>query len=302
MILNINDSYKKIYINESDVKLLTEKILDVKTIARDIAKVYNLPKPPPPVVIHRFAKAKGFGFKRVGGLMGYAENIKTEITQDPDTFKRCYLSNPDYNADKFIEPDRNPRFYVPESKFSKVMREAIDELELFHGSPHNFNEFDLAYLSTGFGQQSHGYGVYLTTSVETARAYCQGKNIYTVEVPDGKYLNYDKIRKSEAMTIAKKFFKYYMTENEYGREAYKGHENDFWEYECKYIGDCYDGGCVYGTLNSFLGNEKDTSEFLYRIGYTGLFLKCENTNTGEIFKNYVIFNAKDIKILKKENA
>ena len=302
MILNINDNSKKIYINESDVKLLTERILDTKTIARDIAKAYNLPKPLPPVVIHRFAKAKGFGFKRAGGLRGYAENIKTAIAQDPDTFKRCYLSNPDYNADKFIEPDRNPRFYVPESKFSKIIREAIDELELFHGSPHNFNEFDLAYLSTGFGQQSHGYGVYLTTSVETARAYCQGKNIYTVEVPDGKYLNYDKIRKSEAMTIAKKFFKYYMTENEYGREAYKGHENDFWEYECKYIGDCYDGGCVYGTLKSFLGNEKDTSEFLYRIGYTGLFLKCENTNTGETFKNYVIFNAKDIKILKKENA
>jgi len=115
--------------------IIEGKILDPRTIARDIAKAYNLPKPPSPVVIHRFAKAKGFGFKRAGGLRGYAENIKTAIAQDPDTFKRCYLSNPDYNADKFIEPDRNPRFYVPESKFSKIIREEIDELELFHGSP-----------------------------------------------------------------------------------------------------------------------------------------------------------------------
>jgi len=105
------------------------------TCANKYIVPYNLPKPPPPVVIHRFAKAKGFGFKRAGGLSGYAENIKTAIAQDPDTFKRCYLSNPDYNADKFIEPDRNPRFYVPESKFSKIIREEIDELELFHGSP-----------------------------------------------------------------------------------------------------------------------------------------------------------------------
>jgi len=282
-------------------------------IASDFMK--NTGKKIDPSFVHWLADKKGFQKHPYGKEIYYASNLRTVLDNNYATLYPIFLKekeqkrlerekprNIDYNPDKFIEPDRSPRFYVPESKFSKIIREAIDELELFHGSPHDFNEFDLAYLSTGFGQQSHGYGVYLTTSVETARAYCQGKNIYTVEVPDGKYLNYDKIRKSEAMTIAKKFFKYYMTENEYGREAYKGHENDFWEYECKYIGDCYDGGCVYGTLKSFLGNEKDTSEFLYRIGYTGLFLKCENTNTGETFKNYVIFNAKDIKILKKDSV
>ena len=277
------------------------KILDPRTIARDIAKVYNLPTVPKPEVIHRFAKLKGFGFKHPGGLRGYAENIKTAIAQDPESFKKCYLSNPGYNANKYIEPDRSPRFYEPfdESVIRRAIMESIDELELYHGTPHEFDEFDLAYLSTGFGQQSHGYGVYLTTSRETAKAYSQGKNIYTVEVPDGKYLNYDRIGKAEAMSIARKFYKYYMTEDEYGREAYAGHENEFWEYECKYLGECVDGGTVYGTLNSFIGSEKGTSEFLYRIGYKGLYLKCTNTNTGEKFKNYVIFNPKEIKIVNK---
>lgn len=181
----------------------------------------------------------------------------------------------------------------------KSIRESIDELELFHGSPHDFQEFDLAYLSTGFGQQSHGYGVYLTTSTETAKAYSQGKNIYTVEIPDGRYLNYDRIGRSEAMTIARKFYKYYMTEDEYGKEAYAGYEKEFWNEECKYISECDDGGCIYGTLNSFIGSEKSTSEFLYKIGYKGMFLKCTNTSTGEKFRNYVIFNPKDIRIINK---
>lgn len=288
---------KKVKIQNIYRKKFFMKILDPRTIARDIAKAYNLPTVPKPEVIHRFAKLKGFGFKRAGGLRGYSENIKTAIAQDPDGFKRCYQSNPDYDANKYIEPDRKPRFY--ESRIRDIVREAVDELELYHGTPHEFDEFDLAYLSTGFGQQSHGYGVYLTTSNETAKAYSQGKNIYTVEVPDGKYLNYDRIGRTEAMTIARKFFKYYTTEDEYGKEAYAGNENDFWERECRYIGECTDGGNVYGSIKSFTGSDKSTSEFLYSIGYKGMFLRCTNTNTGEKFKNYVIFNPKEIKIISK---
>ena len=101
-------------------------ILDPKTIARDIAKAYNLPTVPKPEVIHRFAKLKGFGFKRAGGLRGYAENIKTAIAQDPDTFKECYLSHPEYDANKYIEPDRTSRFN--ESRVIEIIKEEIDKL------------------------------------------------------------------------------------------------------------------------------------------------------------------------------
>ncbi len=32
------------------------------------------------------------------------------------------------------------------------------------------------------------------------------------------------------MSIARKFFKYYTTEDEYGKDAYKGCEQEFWDY------------------------------------------------------------------------
>ncbi len=276
------------------------RILDPRTIARDIAKAYNLPTVPKPEVIHRFAKLKGFGFKRVGGKRGYAENIKTAIAQDPEGFKRCYLSNQDYDADKFIEP-AGRKDYTWESKIRKYVMEAIDELELFHGSPHDFDEFDFAYMSSGWGQQAYGYGAYLTTSYECAKEYSQGGMVYTVEIPDKGYLNLDKISPALAMKIARVFFNYYTKEHEYGSEAYAGYEREFWNEECKYIGDSTDGNTLYGTISSFLGSDKETSEFLYnKLGYKGLVWVHTNTETGKKFKNYVIFNPKDIKIIKKD--
>lgn len=172
-----------------------------------------------------------------------------------------------------------------------------NEVVLYHGTPHQFDKFDLAYLSTGFGEQSHGYGVYLTTSKDTAKTYSQGKLIYTVEVPDGKYLNNKKIRRSEAISIAKKFFKYYITEDEYGKEAYKGIENEFWNEECKYIGECSDGTSVYGTIASLTGSDKRASLFLDSIGYIGLMIYSDYSHDN--FINYVIFDANKIKIVDK---
>lgn len=102
--------------------------------------------------------------------------------------------------------------------------------------------------------------------------------------------------------IAKKFFTYYTTEDEYGKEAYNGIEKEFWDEECKYIANCNAGDDIYGTLASFFGNDKKTSEFLYKIGYKGLIIKSYDGETGEKFKNYVIFNAKDIKIINKTKA
>ena len=277
------------------------RILDPRTIARDIAKAYNLPTVPKPEVIHRFAKLKGFGFKRVGGKRGYAENIKTAIAQDPEGFKRCYLSNPDYDANKFIEP-AGRKDYTWESKIRQYVMEAIDELELFHGSPHDFDEFDFAYMSSGWGQQAYGYGAYLTTSYECAKEYSQGGMVYTVEIPDKGYLNLDKISSALAMKIARIFFNYYTKEHEYGSEAYAGYEREFWNEECKYIGDSTDGNTLYGTISSLLGSDKETSEFLHdKLGYKGLVWVHTNTETGKKFKNYVVFNPKDIKIIKKDS-
>ena len=130
------------------------KILDPRTIARDIAKAYNLPTVPKPEVIHRFAKLKGFGFKRAGGLRGYAENIKTAIAQDPDGFKRCYQSNPDYDANKYIEPDRTPRFN--ESRVIEIIKEEIEETVRGVLKANNPNYVDLKTAINNFNKWFKG--------------------------------------------------------------------------------------------------------------------------------------------------
>lgn len=176
--------------------------------------------------------------------------------------------------------------------------ESVEEKTLYHGSCADFDQFDEKYVLTGVGHMDFGYGFYLTTSKEAAHEYALGGKLYTVEVPDGKYLNSEQISRNEALTIARKFFQYYLS-TEYGKEAYLGQENEFWEYECKYVAEATDGNSLYGSISSILGSDKDTSEYLRSLGYVGLEIETTNGTTGESFKNYLIFNQKDIKITGK---
>ena len=92
-----------------------------------------------------------------------------------------------------------------------VLYETIDELNLYHGTNADFDNFDFAYLSSGWGQQAYGYGFYLTTSYDAAKDYAYDVNhgqVMEVEVPDGKYLTDVSISKAEANRIARIFFKY----------------------------------------------------------------------------------------------
>ncbi len=192
---------------------------------------------------------------------------------------------------------------INENRLRQIIHEVIDELELYHGSPKadSFDHFDIAYLSSGWGEQSFGYGFYLTSSEVTAKGYAGGGWVYKVEVPEGKYLSYRSISNREKERIAREFFRYYTQEYDYGREAYPDEESrqDFWNEECRYLLECHDGGDMYGTISSLIGNDKDTSEFFYKLGYKGIKFPGTNGETGEKFTNYVIFNDKDIKIIDK---
>lgn len=186
---------------------------------------------------------------------------------------------------------------------SNTVSESLDELELYHGSPKqdSFDKFDIAYLSSGWGQQAYGYGFYLTNSIDAAKQYGGGGYMYKVEVPDGKYLSYNSISMREKQYIAKTFFKYYTTEDDYGKQAYPDEESrrDFWNEECRYLLNCDDGGDMYGTIASLIGSDEQTSQFLHGLGYKGIKFPGDNGETGEKFMNYVIFDPDDIKILEK---
>jgi hypothetical protein len=44
-------------------------------------------------------------------------------------------------------------------------------IRAFHGSPHDFNRFDLSKIGTGEGAQAYGHGLYFAESEEVAKAY-----------------------------------------------------------------------------------------------------------------------------------
>lgn len=186
-----------------------------------------------------------------------------------------------------------------ESIVKRHLTEAINELELYHGTTADFNHFDLAFISSGWGQQAYGYGVYLTDYIQSAIEYSMKGYVYVCEVPKGKYLRNNSISRAEARNIAIKFFKYYTTEDEYGKDAYKDNEQEFWDEECKYVASCETGADIYGTISSLIGSDKKTSEFLHRLGYKGLRYNTKG-GLGNKFKIYIIFDPRDIQIITKK--
>ena len=62
---------------------------------------------------------------------------------------------------------------VSKDEIVKAQQQVPDVLfqPAWHGSPSDFENFDLSYLGTGEGVQAHGWGVYVAASEETARGY-----------------------------------------------------------------------------------------------------------------------------------
>jgi hypothetical protein len=48
---------------------------------------------------------------------------------------------------------------------------AIGSIKAYHGSPHDFNAFDLSKIGTGEGAQAYGHGLYFAENEGTAKSY-----------------------------------------------------------------------------------------------------------------------------------
>ena len=55
----------------------------------------------------------------------------------------------------------------------------------WHGSPHDFDEFDLGAIGSGEGNQAHGWGLYFAKNREVAQAYKDVLGIDSVEILSG---------------------------------------------------------------------------------------------------------------------
>lgn len=291
------------------------KILSPQTIRKNLRIYHNIDILPE--TIHRLATELHYSRHLIGGKRGYESSLYTMLTRDIPSLvakdkelrrqkaERKEKRNQPPHIDNYagFNREQDKADYDWEKNESLIRRsimEAIDEMELYHGSQAAFDKFDLAFLSSGWGQQEYGYGIYLSDSKQCALEYSKKGYVYICNVPEGKYLRDTSISRAEARRIAIKFFKYYTTVDDYGKEAYKGNEQIFWDEECKYVAECISGDDIYGTISSLLGSDKDTSNFLHSIGYKGLKLRSSDGSTGKKFKIYVIFDPNDIEIIEKK--
>lgn len=184
------------------------------------------------------------------------------------------------------------RIIINEQKFNRLLENYSLEDNVYHGTNADFNEFDLAYLSTGSGNQAYGYGIYLAKDIDVAKSY--GGKVYTTEIPDVNENNYVFKDIKPSKNILNKTYRALYGELVNG--DYKGAEKELKNELNGVFNNIYDGLVLHGTISDYLGSDKDASNLLRDVGIYGIVY---NDNGNEC---YVIFNPKDIKIIKKENV
>jgi hypothetical protein len=66
--------------------------------------------------------------------------------------------------------------FLPFGRLAGMMRRPgpiMSELDVYHGSPHRFEEFDASKIGTGEGAQAYGHGIYLAESPAVGRQYAE---------------------------------------------------------------------------------------------------------------------------------
>lgn len=182
----------------------------------------------------------------------------------------------------------------------------------YHGSGANFDKFNTSeYGWSGEGYMAFGYGTYVTDSESIAKDYASAhgkrepgkRNFYTVEIPDGNYLKWEK--KVGVRTIKK-----VATELEnLGIKNISFIRKDFRDWplatQLNYIihnesmTNKGSGKDLYITVGSILHSpaDKETSKFFKDIGFSGIEYPAGTVfGNGQNAVNYVIFNDEDIKI------
>lgn len=129
--------------------------------------------------------------------------------------------------------------------------------------------------------------------------------LYTVDIPDdngSNYLGWDKpIGEENIGSLLAELEKHLLTNDDYYKEQYKGHENDLIANLKADFKSTDEGRFVYKNLAGRLGSDKAASEFLHSMGYVGIKYPAEYMSGGRSdgAKNYVVFDEGDLKITDK---
>lgn len=118
-------------------------------------------------------------------------------------------------------------------------------------------------------------------------------NLYTVEIPDNGYLQWDNtVPKETRRKIVDGLY------NKLIQEDYKGAEKELKQELSPIVETPLNGKEVYDNIWTYLGSDKEASQFLHTIGFAGIkYLAGQNYGNGNGAYNYVIFNDDDAKII-----
>jgi|694.fasta_scaffold84565_3 hypothetical protein len=84
---------------------------------------------------------------------------------------------------------------------------AMRQIDVYHGSPHRFEEFDASKIGTGEGAQAYGHGIYLAESPDVAKTYQSAqspsarKATMTLQASDGNVNKAIAAMKKEVATM-----------------------------------------------------------------------------------------------------
>lgn len=186
------------------------------------------------------------------------------------------------------------------------------EAIVYHGSPNEFETFNTDYIGKTSNREFFDNGIYF--SVDKAEANNHGKHVYKVEIPDVNYfLNFDISFEEQSKYIQKCLNKIdieikdkmllQFNRIEYNDiiQSFKDDNINSKTYQVdlkKLINSEFktmnDGRAIYYSLsNVFEYDTRKISDYLYSLGIIG------NVYDHDGITNYVLFNAKDIKVLNK---
>jgi hypothetical protein len=154
---------------------------------------------------------------------------------------------------------------------------------VYHGTNHDFNEFDVEKIGTSTNLSKGGWGIYFSEDPEISRQYITNKGkIHKYKLFSGRFFDFDNVMVDTGDEILR------------GLENHDVDESEIEEFQTDFIEYQYDvtNRQVYEWLSYVFNDEKGASMFLRDLGYDGNLYK-DKTNPD--VNNYAIYNLDIIK-------
>jgi hypothetical protein len=180
-----------------------------------------------------------------------------------------------------------------------IALQVSDSTIFYHGSPYNFNKFDMNKVGSGDGLSKYGYGLYFANNKELAEYYATELSIGSLKetgmiIYEVRLRELDDFVEWEAPTPDNVY------QNVIKKLDSKGKHKDAQEIrdDLESYGDAWSIKSLYGFLKVVLGSDKLTTDFLYDCGLSGTIAE-DIHGRGKI---YVAYSDSIINIIHKSKV